>query len=148
MNHKLQILKPFLSFFILFIGIFPVFAQKNFSESILKVENLIIDGDYNNATNSLNKLLEENSNQQLNKIIIYINYVNLYANRNDFKNALKYTNLAKEISDKTTDKLDDVYTLYALAKLQIISQQYDKTIYYSNKALKILNGYSEEYLLT
>jgi hypothetical protein len=61
MNHKLQILKPFLSFFILFIGIFPVFAQKNFSESILKVENLIIDGDYNNATNSLNKLLEENS---------------------------------------------------------------------------------------
>ncbi|MGV0846175.1 hypothetical protein ACTS9T_06240 [Empedobacter falsenii] len=147
MNHKLQILKPFLSFFILFIGIFPVFAQKKFSESILKVENLIIDGDYNNATNSLNKLLEENSNQQLNKVIIYINYVNLYANRSDFKNALKYTNLAKEISDKTTDKLDDVYTLYALAKLQIISQQYDKTIYYSNKALKILNGYSEEYLL-
>ena len=140
MNHKLQISKPFLSFFILFIGIFPVLAQKKFSESILKVENLIIDGDYNNATNSLNKLLEENSNQQLNKVIIYINYVNLYANRSDFKNALKYTNLAKEISDKTTDKLDDVYTLYALAKLQIISQQYDKTIYYSNKALKILNG--------
>ncbi|WP_291118345.1 hypothetical protein [Empedobacter sp. UBA7248] len=147
MNHKLQILKPFLSFFILFIGIFPVFAQNDIQKNINNIEKNTIDGKFNDAEEELNVLLKRNNDNQLNKVIIYINFVNLYANKDDYDNALKYANLAKEIADKTVDKLDDSYTSYAFAKLYLLNSMYDKTIYYSNNALKSLTNYPNENIL-
>ncbi|MGV0966324.1 hypothetical protein [Empedobacter falsenii] len=147
MNHKLQILKPFLSFFILFIGIFPVFAQNDIQKNINNIEKNTIDGKFNDAEEELNILLKRNNDNQLNKVIIYINFVNLYANKDDYDNALKYANLAKEIADKTVDKLDDSYTSYAFAKLYLLNSMYDKTIYYSNNALKSLTNYPNENIL-
>ncbi|WP_413533775.1 hypothetical protein [Empedobacter brevis] len=144
MSHKLQILKHLISFFILLNGFFPVFAQDNIQKNINNIEKNTIDGQFDVAEKELNVLLKQNNNNQLNKVIIYINFVNLYANENDYNNALKYANLAKEIADKTPNKLDDSYTSYAFAKLYLQNSMYDKTVYFSNEALKTLKKYPNE----
>ena len=113
----------------------------------MNVEKNIIDSRYDIAQKQLNELLESNIHNSLDKVIIYTSYVNLYCNLQQYDKALQYSNLSKEISDKTPYKLDDAYTNYSFAKIYLLNQVYEKTISHANKTLGFLKDYPDEYKL-
>jgi tetratricopeptide (TPR) repeat protein len=136
--------------FLLFFILTPtlLFSQNNIDDQLSFIEKNILDNNFEQAEKDLQKLLILNKDNTLNTVKIYVYYVDLYYYQNDFKKALSYANLSKELSDRTEEKLDDAYTFYSFAKIYEINQLYDKTIAYSNDALKILNHYNSESLLS
>ena len=144
MNHNLKILKILVFISVFLTGFTLVFSQESIEKDINNIQKNLVDGNLNLVETDLNNLLSRNNTNQLNKVIIYTSYVNLYAAKDDYSNALKYANLAKEISDKTDDQLDDCYTSFSFARLYLLNSMYDKTIYHSNEALKKLTKYPNE----
>ena len=142
--------KPFLNRllfgFCFFISSF-VFSQNKLEIELMNVEKNIIDSRYDAAQKQLNELLENNVHNSLDRVIIYTSFVNLYCNLEQYDKALQYSNLSKEISDKTPDKLDDAYTNYSFAKIYLLNQVYDKTITHANKTLGFLKNHPDEYKL-
>ncbi|MBO6213403.1 tetratricopeptide repeat protein, partial [Algoriella sp.] len=135
-------------FVIVFISFtVKISAQTDLNTALSSVERNTVDGKYDEALKELDALYKKNKSNSLNTVMIYGSYVNVYSNKKEFEKAFYYSSLAKDISDKTPDKLDDAYTLHAFAKIYLINQLYDKTISYSNKALNILKKFPNEHLL-
>ena len=146
MKHIAFSFKPYV-FFILSLSPMLLFSQNNLEKRLLNVEKNVIDSKFSEAKSELDQLLLENKSNDLNKVKIYVSYVDQFSNQNNFEKALYYSNLSKEISDRTTIKLDDAYTNFAFSKIYLINQLYDKTIYYANLSIKNLTDYPNEYLL-
>ena len=135
-------------FVIVFISFtVKISAQTDLKTALSNVEKNTIDGKFDEALKELDALYKKNKSNSLNTVMIYGSYVNVYSNKKEFEKAFYYSSLAKDISDKTPDKLDDAHTLHAFAKIYLINQLYDKTISYSNKALNILKKFPDEHLL-
>ncbi|WP_282630656.1 transcriptional regulator [Empedobacter sedimenti] len=113
----------------------------------MNIEKNIIDSKHEEAEKELNTLLKSNSDNSFNTVIIYTYYVNMYCSLLQYDKALEFSNLSKEISDKTPDKLDDAYTNYSFTKIYLLNQVYDKTIKHANLTLQILKNYPKEYKL-
>lgn len=134
-------------FFLFFIFSTSLFSQINIDEQLITIKKDITDSKFDVAKQKLDQLLRDNQNNSLNKVKIYTSYSSLFSSQNNFSDAFYYTNLSKQISEKTETKLDDAYTNYSFSMIYTNNQEYDKTIEFANLALKNLKKYPSENIL-
>ncbi|WP_300672179.1 hypothetical protein [Soonwooa sp.] len=116
-------------------------------ELIVKTRILIVDEKYAEAEKILTNALDEQITDNDFKVKIYSNLVMLYVISNNFDKAFYYGNLLKNLADNSKDKLDDAYSNYCFARIYLANKFPEKTIYFANVALKILEKYpAENYL--
>lgn len=133
-------------FTFIFLLVITIQGQQNKEQEdfLLKTRVLIIDEKYEQAEQLLTQALKSKTESTQFKVRVYSNLVMLYITDNNIDKALHYANALKTISSKTNDKLDDAYTNYCFGRIYLLNDLSEKTLFFANEGLKILEKYPNE----